>query len=623
LRYGRANLERAMTAEQTPTHHRELTIDWTRRNDTARTAPCTLSTEHPVWRGTFNEVLSHADGAVDLSRAPLPLIASHDSSMLPIGVVDAVRVGDRKLSGIVRFGNSTKAREIWMDVQSGIIRALSIGYQWLDYSEVDNNTLLVTRWQPYECSAVAIPADPNAGFYRGKNMTTETQTNNESETPMLDKLSRRQKRDNRAAIEEERHRVIMIQQACRHFKLDDFPEGIQLRNELINSGTPLEMAQAIIRQNMPESEPISGVASSAPRTDDEPRIYPVSSNNPVIAHFGRSRPEAERNAYNVGNWLRGVLMGDKRAFKIAQNRGMSTMSPSGGSALVPAELSSAIISLTEEYGVARRAARVWPMGSDTLQIPRRTEGPTAYYIGEGSEITESTPSLSGVQLVARKLAARVIVSTELAEDAVIDLAGYLAEEIAREFAKQEDLALFLGDGTSTYGGIVGVIPALKAGVGAVDATAGHDTLAEITDADLRGAMSKLPGYARDNARWYAHWETIDMVFSRLAAAFGGTTMEEVGNKRLTSYHGRPIIPTAVMPNGSDVVDGSVPIIFGDLRQAAAFGDRRSITVRVDDTSRMAYDQLVVQATERYDVVVHDAGDSTNYGSVVGLAMNTA
>ena len=73
-------------------------------------------------------------------------------------------------------------------------------------------------------------------------------------------------------------------------------------------------------------------------------------------------------------------------------------------------------------------------------------------------------------------------STELAEDAAINVADDLAREMAYAFATAEDAAGWNGDGTSTYGGIMGMRTKFAAGVGsfvgAVDLTSGHDTFAD-------------------------------------------------------------------------------------------------------------------------------------------------
>lgn len=127
--------------------------------------PCVLSTEQPLDRGVYDEVLSHKSGEVDLSRAPLPLLIQHNRAQLGIGVIEQVRVERGQLRGLARFGASTQAREILADVKAKVVRSLSVGYEILN---IISETGRVVRfsWRPYECSVVSVPADIHAGFYR-------------------------------------------------------------------------------------------------------------------------------------------------------------------------------------------------------------------------------------------------------------------------------------------------------------------------------------------------------------------------------------------------------------------------------------------------------------------------
>lgn len=157
---------------------RTITLDIRGANEEARTMPAVISSEYPVDRGDYQEILSHARDAVDLSRAPLPLIESHNAQSVNIGLVQELRIDGDKLRGLVRLGKSTRAAELWADIKAGIVSGLSIGYrvsEWLD----EGARVTATRWQPFEVSLVSIPADPTAGLNRsheGYTMTTEHQT---------------------------------------------------------------------------------------------------------------------------------------------------------------------------------------------------------------------------------------------------------------------------------------------------------------------------------------------------------------------------------------------------------------------------------------------------------------
>lgn len=138
-----------------------------RADPTDRTVPVTVSTETPVDRGDYIEVLDHSPGSVDLSRAPLPLIEQHDDSRLNIGIVENLRAANGKLSGVARFGTSQRAEEIFQDVINRVVRSVSVGYMLTNSGtpQGDGRTRRF-QWAPFEVSCVSCPADTKAGFFR-------------------------------------------------------------------------------------------------------------------------------------------------------------------------------------------------------------------------------------------------------------------------------------------------------------------------------------------------------------------------------------------------------------------------------------------------------------------------
>lgn len=164
----------------TETRTYPATFDRQRADPESLTVPAVLSTETPVKRGDFIEVLRHTPESIDLSRSPFPLIESHDGRRVNIGLAENPHIDGSKLRATVRFGTTARARELFADVQAGIVTGLSIGYEWLKTTEEtrgQETVVTVTRFKPYEVSIVSIPADHNAGFFRGKTMLDESQTN--------------------------------------------------------------------------------------------------------------------------------------------------------------------------------------------------------------------------------------------------------------------------------------------------------------------------------------------------------------------------------------------------------------------------------------------------------------
>jgi len=168
--------------------------------------PCVLATTTPVTRSdgygeTYDEVLTCTPDAVDLTRAPLPVLISHNANDLPVGQIVNLRADGRALRGDLILGQSTRAKELEPDLRSGLISSLSVGYAITKHTR-KGDTFTATRWQPHEVSLVAIPADPQSGTYRSKStMTTEIE--DDTDTNRLTRSQRRAQREQEEAEREE------------------------------------------------------------------------------------------------------------------------------------------------------------------------------------------------------------------------------------------------------------------------------------------------------------------------------------------------------------------------------------------------------------------------------------
>lgn len=335
---------------------------------------------------------------------------------------------------------------------------------------------------------------------------------------------------------------------------------------------------------------------------------------------------AEERAYRSGMWMQAALFGNERARRWCQSHGVEyralseTVNIAGG-ALVPEEFLQAIIDLREKYGVFRRECDIVPMGRDIMTIPRKAGSVTASFTDENASISESEPTFNQVTVTAKKLGILTRMSTELAEDATINMADWLARDMAWAFAKKEDQCGFIGDGSPTYGSIQGITPKIIDGThtaGAVDAASGIDQFFEITATDLTTVMAALPEYAVDNAKWYCSKVCFDLVFSRLAVTAGANTIQSISGAFAPSFLGYPIVVSQVLPTTTGDLSNVVMLLFGDLRMAATLGDRRGISVKTTTERYFAEDQIGIKATERFDINVHDLGDNTDSGPIVAL-----
>jgi HK97 family phage major capsid protein len=398
-----------------------------------------------------------------------------------------------------------------------------------------------------------------------------------------------------------------------HGEGDDLGEYGKLQNEL-KQAKKIEARQAEIAQLRMAPK----MADHLQASDQEPKRIPAQARR-----HGRLKAfQNEYDAYASGRFLQASLLGNKDAEDWCQTNGimaaMSTSDNAAGGFLVPDAFEASIIRLVEEFGVFQRYASVMPMTSDVTNVPRREGGLTVYYPGEGGDITASDATTGNVKLVANKRATLTALSSELSEDSAISIADFLAAEIATAFAKKQDQDGFLGDGTSTYGGVTGLANALAAG-STVDAASGNVSFATFDLADFENVVSKLPVYAdNNNTAWFIHKTGYAKSMLRLLDAAGGNTNVTLseGVRSMPMFLGYPVVFTQAMP-AADAVS-TFQAYLGDLSMAAHFGVRRGVTVASDSSVYFASDQIGVRATERCAINVHERGDASNPGAIIGL-----
>ncbi len=153
------------TDQRTQTQTRALLFDLQgRESDDA--IPVVVSSDAVVEVSDGPEVLVHSADAIDLQRAPLPIIASHRGGQVNVGVVDQLSIEGGQLRGMARFGTRQEAAEYRADVLNRIIRSVSVGYARVKARFRNDGVLLTERWMPTHVAMVAEPADVRAGFYR-------------------------------------------------------------------------------------------------------------------------------------------------------------------------------------------------------------------------------------------------------------------------------------------------------------------------------------------------------------------------------------------------------------------------------------------------------------------------
>lgn len=308
----------------------------------------------------------------------------------------------------------------------------------------------------------------------------------------------------------------------------------------------------------------------------------------------------------------------------SEKASMGEGSNAAGGILVPSELIPSLIMQIEKYGIFRQNALEYPMASSDAIAPKLSSGLTVYCPGAGVSPTASSPVFTPVGMNAKKWMTLTAIDSELSEDAAIavgELVGFL---IAWAFAKKEDEVGFLGDGTSTYFGHVGIAKALRN----VDSTIANikslvvgdgDAYSELVLGNFQSVCGRVPDYADDgNLKWYCSRTFYYTVMIKLAMAAGGASATEVLSGSISrdkTFQGYPV-QFCCMPKTAAV--SQVCALLANLKLGAYLGDRRRLTIDRSTEAYFSTDQIGIRGTERVAPTIYGVGDTTDAGPIVGL-----
>jgi HK97 family phage major capsid protein len=122
------------------------------------------------------------------------------------------------------------------------------------------------------------------------------------------------------------------------------------------------------------------------------------------------------------------------------------VNPDGGY-LVRPELSNTIVSRIFETSPLRQVANVERTGSKSIDVLIDDDEAAASWVGEGASGGQTnTPQLGQKVIAAHKIEADPRMTTEMIEDAYLDVESWLAGKVADKFARTQNTAFVLGTG---------------------------------------------------------------------------------------------------------------------------------------------------------------------------------
>jgi HK97 family phage prohead protease len=137
-----------------------------------------FSSEEPYARWWGIEILSHVEGAVDLTRLnSIGCVLYNHHRDKVVGKILRAWVENGRGNAEIEFDDDPESDVIYQKVKSGTLKGVSVGYSVDTWEEVAPNKKssdgrfigpceIATRWIPYEVSIVSVPADPTVGVGR-------------------------------------------------------------------------------------------------------------------------------------------------------------------------------------------------------------------------------------------------------------------------------------------------------------------------------------------------------------------------------------------------------------------------------------------------------------------------
>ena len=491
---------------QLPQLTRAIQTDGITVDAETRTVEFPFSSEMPVERWFGDEVLSHKSGAADLTRLNdgAPLLFNHNMDEI-IGVVEEARIGsDKRGYARVRFAKTARADEVLGMVNDGILRNVSFGYRIAEMTESvkdGKSTYTASRWEPYEISAVTIPADNSVGFGRSddgdqRDVTVhrseesapaeqppEEITMTEAITPAVDvQVVATQ------AAEAERSRIAAISALGERFNQSD------LSRKLINEGKSMDEARsAFLEEIKVDQKPITGKEADLGLTDKEVRAYSFVRAIHAMANPGDKsawaaaayeRELSEAASKKSGRAARGFMI-PADVLRRDLNVGTAT---AGGNLVATDLLAGSFIDLLRNRSVAVRAGATVLNGlSGNIAIPKQSGAATAYWVAESGAPTESQQTVSQVTMTPKTVGAYTDFSRRLTLQSSIDIETMVRSDLATVIALAIDKAALYGTNADNQPkGLTG-----QTGINTVAFAAANATFAEL--------VAMETGIASDNA----------------------------------------------------------------------------------------------------------------------------
>jgi len=455
------------------------------------------------------------------------LLWQHDPAE-PIGVIDALTETTSGLQIKGRLAlDTTKGREAYTLAKMGAVTGLSVGYRTKRASRSAKGVREIKSAHLGEVSLVTTPMNQRA---RVTSIKTATAAKGKS---MTDNIT------------------------------DDAAELAELKSKIADleaKGAKVESIEADLKKALERADALE-----------------LKMNRPGAGRVSKDElADLQKKSFNA--FLRGGVsaLGDNERKSLGlEAKSLTYTGDVNASVLAPPEFANEIIKGLVQFSPIRTVARVMSINAAEVQIPRRTGTPTAAWVGETDDRSETNSTYDNTSIAPGELACFVDVSNQLLEDSSYDLASEVAYDLAEEFGRAEGLAFVSGNGTKKPKGVLAETGITKVNSGAA---------ADISSDALVKLLYSLPAPYANNATWAMNRDTIGKI--RLLKDGQGRFLwvDSLQAGTPPQLLGRPVIECPDMP---DIAANALPIVLADFFSGYRVVDRISLALLRDPFTQAA------------------------------------
>jgi HK97 family phage major capsid protein len=268
---------------------------------------------------------------------------------------------------------------------------------------------------------------------------------------------------------------------------------------------------------------------------------------------------------------------------------LTTQSDPDGGYLVPTETAGTIDRVLGTISVMRQLATVMPIGTNEYKKLVNVGGAGGGWVGEEEARPETgTPSLREIILNTKELYANPATTQTMLDDGIIDIAGWLADEVAIVFSEKEGEAFISGNGVNQPRGLNDYAKVANGSYawgsfGFTVSGKADGFLAATTAVNPADAFVDLYGGLKQGYRNGASWLMNDTTMTTVRKFKVGGTGDFIWNppsaaNEVETILRKPVYTDDYMPA---VSAGTFPVAFGDFKRTYLIVDRMGIRVLRD------------------------------------------